>query len=338
WLRNPALHDVCEVPGQDVTLTGRNYETRDVIGKLRDTVRTGAFVPFGTETKEGQVIPGHTKCTTGVLSCNPDGTDLQLLAWGLRNAFGLHHHPDGRLFATEHGIDERGARFIVGDPDDFYEVTPDTWYGYPDYASGRPLDDPHWGDGGRGREAVIADPPGTPPAPYVSFTAHAAANGFDFSTDERFGFLGDAFVACFGDAAPVTTRRIVPAGFKIVRVDMAGRKVVDFAVNRITGGASVLPHNGFERPVDCRFGPDGCLSVVDWGEMVPAPERGGVEIRIGTGMLWRVRRTGDDHGDLPPEPRVLPVNLLRAVVPAAGAAVAAVVAGAVRRSRRRSRG
>ncbi len=64
------------------------------------------------------------------------------------------------------------------------------------------------------------------------------------------------------------------------------RREVDFAVNRTTGEESVLPHNGFERPVDCQFGPDGSLYVVDWGEMVPAPERGGVEIRLGTGMLW----------------------------------------------------
>ena len=167
----------------------------------------------------------------------------------------------------------------------------------------------------------------------MSFTAHAAANGFDFAADERFGFPGDAFVACFGDAAPVTTRRIVPAGFKVVRIDMARRQVVDFAVNRIAGGASILPHNGFERPVDCRFGPDGSLYVVDWGEMVPAPERGGVEIRLGMGLLWRIRRTATDHGELPPKPLVLPVNLLRALVPAAGVAAAAAVVRASRRSR-----
>jgi len=341
WLRNPALRDVCDVPGADIVLTGRNYESQDVTGglrELRDTVRTGAFVPFGTGTQPGQVVPGRTKCTTGVLRCDPDGSNLELLAWGLRNAFGLHHHPDGRLFATEHGIDERGARFIVGDLDDFYEVTPGTWYGFPDYASGRRLEEPHWGDGGRGREPVIAEPPDTPPEPYASFTAHAAANGFDFSTGDGFGFPGDAFVACFGDAAPVTTRRIVPAGFKVVRVDMAARAVVDFAVNRISGGASVLPHDGFERPVDCRFGPDGSLYVVDWGEMVPAPERGGVEIRQGTGVVWRIRRTGAEHGEVPPEPLVLPVNLLRLLAPTAGlAAAVAAVLGFRRFARRRWR-
>lgn len=336
WLRNPALRDVCEIPGADITLAGRNYETQDVTGDLGTKVRTGAFVPFGTETRPGQLVAGRTKCTTGVLRCNPDGSDLELLAWGLRNAFGLQHHPDGRLFVTEHGIDERGSRFIVGDPDDFYEVVPGSWYGYPDYASGRRLDDPYWGDGGRGREPVILEPPPDPLQPFVSFTAHAAANGFDFSPGEPFGFAGDALVACFGDAAPVTTRRITPAGFKVVRVDMTRKRVVDFAVNRIAGGASVLPHNGFERPVDCRFGPDGSLYVVDWGEMVPAPERGGVEIRRGTGVLWRIRRTADaERGDAPAAPLVLPVNLLRLVVPAVG--VTAAAAAAKRLLRRRSK-
>jgi hypothetical protein len=269
-LRDPARRDVCDVPGADITLTGRNYESQDVTGSLRGTVRTGAFVPFGTETTAGQVIEGRVKCTGGVLRCHPDGSELELVAWGFRCPFGLHHHPDGRLFATDHGIDERGTRFVVGDPDDFYEIVDGAWYGWPDYADGKRLDDPSWGDGGRDREPVIAEPPGTPPAPYATFAPHAAANGFDFSPGGDFGFTGDAFVACFGDAAPITTRRITPAGFKVMRIDMASRRVVDFAVNRIAGGASVLPHNGFERPVDCRFGPDGHLYVVDWGEMVPA--------------------------------------------------------------------
>ena len=36
---------------------------------------------------------------------------------------------DGRLFVTEHGSDERGARYIVGDLDDLYEIQEDAWYG-----------------------------------------------------------------------------------------------------------------------------------------------------------------------------------------------------------------
>ena len=176
-------------------------------------------------------------------------------------------------------------------------------------------------------EPVIADPPSVPPQPFVTFTPHAASNGFDFSREDAFGFVGDAFVALFGDAAPVTTRRIVPAGFKVARVDMRKRRVVDFAVNRIAGGASLLPHEGFERPVHCQFGPDGNLYVVDWGELVTAIERVGIETRVGTGVIWRIRPTGEERGEVTRRPLVLPLNLFRLLVPllGIGAAVALIV-------------
>ena len=84
-------------------LVGRNEAYQNVLGDLKQTVRTGAFVPFGTETTPGQVIPGSVKSSGSILRCNPDGTDLEVVAWGLRNPYGLAFDPSGRLFATEHG-------------------------------------------------------------------------------------------------------------------------------------------------------------------------------------------------------------------------------------------
>ncbi len=279
----------CDVPAKDVVLAGRNYEYRNVLGNVTEKVLSGAFVPFGTRTEPGQVIRGNVKCTGAVLRCNPDGTDLEVVAWGLRNPYGIAFHPDGRLFVTEHGMDERGQRFVVDDLDDFYEIQQDQWYGWPDFASGYRLDDPFWGDRGRGREPVLAEFPNpNPPKPLLSFERHAAANGFDFSQSQEFGFVGDAFIALFGDIAPITTPRLTtPAGFKVVRVDMEKRELVDFAVNKIAGPASKLPHRGFERPSHCRFGPDGALYVVDWGQIELAPERGGIRMPLGSGALWR---------------------------------------------------
>jgi glucose/arabinose dehydrogenase len=307
WLPHfPEAHDV---PAQDITLTGRNYEFQNVLGDLTETVRSGAYVPFGSETTPGQVIAGSPKCSGAVLRCDPDGSTLEVVAWGLRNPYGIAFHPDGRLFATEHGIDERGARYIVGDLEDFYEITEGAWYGWPDFASGLPLDDPSWGDGGQGREPVLAEHPNpNPPKPHITFADHAGPNGVDFCRDAAFGFEGDAFVSLFGDLAPVTTRAVTPRGFKVVRVDMRARRVVDFAVNKIAGPASKLPHEGFERPSHCQFGPDGALYVVDWGEIEIAPERGGVRMQKETGTLWRIRRTEGPQGDRPPEPVVVPLN------------------------------
>lgn len=329
WLpKAPEVHDV---PGGDLVLAGRNYTAPNVLGNPLEEVVTGAFVPFGTTTQPGQVVPGEARASGAVLSCLPDGSDLRVVAWGLRNPFGIAFHPDGRLFVTEHGSDERGARWIVGDPDDFYEILPGRWYGWPDFASGIRLDDPHWGPGGSGREPVLAEfPEAAPPKPVASFQTHAGANGFAFAPASEFGFQGQAFVALFGDLAPVTTpRQVVPAGYKVVRVDPASGSVVDFAVNRRQGPASKLFHGGFERPSACAFGPDGSLYVVDFGQIKIAVEKGAIRIPQGTGCVWRIRRDAAVAvaRTLPPASARVPFYPLQAG--AVVAAVAAAVTGVV---------
>jgi glucose/arabinose dehydrogenase len=320
WLRRlPHAHDL---PGHDIVLAGVNVHTPSPLSAEPGAqTATGAFASFGTSTAAGQRIPAQLPCTAAVMRCNPDGSELELVAWGLRNPYGIAFHPDGRLFATEHGSDERGRRYILGDLEDFYEIVEGAWYGWPDFASGIRLDDPYWGDGGQGREPVIAEHPDpNPPKPFANFEVHAGPNGFDFCRDAAFGFEGDAFVALFGDIAPVTTRIMTPKGFKVVRVDMRSKRVVDFAVNKIAGPASKLPHEGFERPSHCQFGPDGALYVVDWGEIEIAPERGGIRMQKGTGTLWRIRRTEGPRSEQPPAPIVVPLHAFQYLLGAVGAA------------------
>jgi glucose/arabinose dehydrogenase len=327
WLATYPEH--CDVPGGDIELAGRNYAVPNVLGNPLTSVQTGAYVPFGTPTSAGQVVRGQPKASGAILSCEPDGSDLKVVAWGLRNPYGLAFAPDGTLYATEHGSDERGARFIVGDPDDLYEIREGAWYGWPDFASGIRLDDPHWGEGGQNREPVLATfPDPSPPRPVASFETHAAANGLDFSRGDDFGFEGQAFVALFGDLAPVTTvRQVVPAGFKVVRVDVSTGAIADFAVNRTQGPASKLFHGGFERPSHCAFGPDGALYVVDFGEIKIAPEKGGIRMKQGTGALWRIRRVaGGPAGELPKPATEVPFYPIQAAV-VAGAVAAVLAAG-----------
>jgi glucose/arabinose dehydrogenase len=223
-------------------------------------------------------------------------------------------------------MDDRGARYIVGDPDDLYEIKAGEWYGWPDFASGIRLDDPHWGKDGQGRAPVLARFPNPqPPKPLVSFEPHAAANGISFSPSADFGFAGDAFVALFGDIAPVTTPRLAePRGYKVVRVDMRSREIVDFAVNKVAGPASLLHHGGFERPSHCAFGPDGALYVVDYGKIQIAPEVGGVRMVLGTGALWRIYPTGGARGVRPPAPRRVPIYALQYGLPALAFGAAAL--------------
>lgn len=335
WLsKNPQVHDI---PGADIRLTGQNFSYKNVLGNLTETVESGAYSPFGVPTTPGQVVRGDVKCSGSILRCNPDGSDLEIVAWGLRNPYGTAFHPDGRLFTTEHGMDERGRRYIFGDPDDFYEIRQGEWYGWPDFASGIRLDDPYWGEYGQGREPVLAEFPNpNPPKPVASFQTHAAANGMDFSRSEAFGFAGQAFVALFGDIAPITSVRYAasPAGFKVVRVDPQTGEIRDFAVNRIAGPASLLPHKGFERPSHCQFGPDGALYVVDFGDIDIAVEKGGIRMKEASGVLWRIRRTETARGEMPPEPLTMPIYLMRLVGFAlAGAGLALGVKALLRRNK-----
>jgi hypothetical protein len=242
----------------------------------------------------------------------PDGYTVEVVASGF-------NEPVHCCFG---GIDERNARHIIGDHEDFYEIVEGAWYGWPDFGSGVRLDDPYWGDGGRGREPVPAEHPDpNPPKPFATFDQHSAPNGVDFYRDPTFGFQGDAFVALFGDLTPVTSRLTTPSGFKVLRVDMQSGEMVDFAVNKIQGPASGLPHRGLERPSHCQFGPDGALYVVDFGQISLAPEKGGIRVQQGTGSLWRIRRTSEAIRTRRPEPVVVPSYATKAVAEMVGVVV-----------------
>ena len=112
---------------------------------------------------------------------------------------------------------------------------------------------------------------------------------------------------------------------------------MDFAVNRIQGPASKLPHDGFERPSHCIFGPDEALYVTDFGEIDIAPEKAGIRVQAGSGSVWRIRRDPSRPGGLePPEPSVVPFYAAQYAVWAALAVTAvAAVALVVRRLVRR---
>ena len=78
------------------------------------------------------------------MRCNPDGSNLELVAWGLRNAYGLGFLPDGRLLAVDQGADDRGSRPVGNVPDLLFEVRQGAWYGWPDFIDGDPITDPQY--------------------------------------------------------------------------------------------------------------------------------------------------------------------------------------------------
>jgi glucose/arabinose dehydrogenase len=216
------------------------------------------------------------------------GGDPELVAWGFRNPYGLAFDSKGQLYVTDNGYDDRGSRPVWGAGDYLWKVEEGKWYGWPDFSGGHELGLKVPGKGKP--KKILAEDPGTPPRPVVSFGVHSASNGFDFSRSAEFGYEGQIFVAQFGDMSPGVGKVEKPAGFKVVRVDPSTGVMYNFIVNRKSNApASRIGSNGIERPTAARFSPDGkSLYIVDFGIMLTS-EKGPNPLEK-TGVIWKVTK------------------------------------------------
>jgi glucose/arabinose dehydrogenase len=279
WLKSlPHTHDI---PGYDIVLTGVNHETVDPLHPESETpAATGAFSPFGAPSVSGQRLVGSVPCTAAMMRCQPDGSDLELVAWGLRNAYGLGFLPDGRLLATDQGADDRGSRPIGKAPDLLYEVRDGAWYGWPDYIGGVPVTDPSFvperGSPPKFLLANHAELP-QPASPLLRFPANVAAVKFAVAPQGAGPWAGHLFVALFGDEKPMTAPIGGRVGRSIVRIDPR-----DWSLHPCLDGP-------FRRPIDVAFSADGeTLYVLDFGEF-EMDARYQVQAQAGTGALWSVQ-------------------------------------------------
>jgi glucose/arabinose dehydrogenase len=206
------------------------------------------------------------------MRCRPDGSGLELVAWGLRNAYGLLFLPDGRLIATDQGADDRGSRPIGQAPDLLFEVRRGAWYGWPDYVGGVPVTDERFRPvRGPKPDFVLANHGELPPPekPLLEFAVNAAATKMDVLPS------GQVLVALFGDERPMTGPPGPRVGRSVARIDPA-----DWSLHAVGVGP-------FRRPIDVRVHPsEEAVYVLDFGEFEMGP--GGVEARAGTGALWKL--------------------------------------------------
>lgn len=302
--KHPLAHDV---PGQDVTLTGNNVWSRDPRTPVPFLVATGPFKPFGVPARKGEVVKGQFWCNSAVWRARPDGSNPELLAWGIRNPYGMAITREGNLYVGDNDFEEKGDRAIAEDPDCIWHVknakqpygsvkTPD-WYGFPDLCKdGKPAWAPeHLPNRGKPAEPLIENPPAwAGPAAYLE-KPHSCMTQMEFCYAEAFApYQGHLFACEWGTMAPFNTNRpeALDHGFRVIHFDPAappsmGQAEV-FLQNSQPGPASYRPGSGgIERPVSCRFSVDGqSFYVLDFGV---ATVSGNLMMSFAhTGVLWRI--------------------------------------------------
>jgi glucose/arabinose dehydrogenase len=275
--KHPLAHDV---PGQDITLTGNNVWSRDPLKPYPYLTQTGPFKPFGTPAQKGEVIKGELFCNSAVWRSKPDGTGVELIAWGIRNPFGMAINTQGELYVADNDFEEKGERAIALDPDRIWHIknasqpygsisTPD-WYGFPDICGdGLPVNhEKHHPAKGKPAELFLQDPPPwAGPAVFLE-QPHSCMCKMDFSTSDLFGFKDELFVSEWGTLAPLNSPRPedLDHGFRVIKVNVKTGTAEPFMQNSKPGPASALGTAGIERPVSCKFTPDGrSLYVLDFG-------------------------------------------------------------------------
>ncbi len=314
--------DARSTPCQDIVLRGMNFKSADFRTEdPDDSVMTGAYVPFGTETQPGEVIQGVTLCGGSILSFDPKdpmGT-IKTHAWGFRNLIGLAWDTQtGAMYAAENGYDIRGSRPIKDEIDATLKIKEGTWYGVPDFSTGRePLTDPKFEVPDKFQAPVYVngefigkdldflidhEKSGlTPPDPSLvvgRHGVHASPTLLDVAPASWGDWKGHLFIAEWGDLTPPTDalRPNITAGFQIVSVDPETRRLESFVSNVIAGPASEHgdASKGLNHPFDVKFGPDGAMYIVDYGIVKIDPASSAPYDAIpGSGIIWKVTKKMD---------------------------------------------
>ena len=219
------------------------------------------FIAFGPDGK--LYIPVGVPCNIceseddrfgTIMRMNPDGSELEIFASGIRNTVGFDWDPETQvLWFTDNGRDWLGDDL----PPDELNIAPESGmhFGFP-WCYGKNHPDPEYEGQDCSKYTGAA----------LELGPHVAALGMRFYTGSMFpeDYRGDIFIAEHG-----SWNRSVPIGYRIMHVNVRDNRPVSyevFAEGWLQGGAA------WGRPVDVLVMPDGSLLVSD--------DKGGAVYRI----------------------------------------------------------
>lgn len=210
------------------------------------------FIAFGPDGK--LYVPVGAPCNvcdpeeeifSTITRMNPDGSDFEIFAHGIRNTVGFDWHPEtGVLWFTDNGRDRLGDNVPLDELNRAPE--PGLHFGFPFCHAGN-VQDPEF----TGRDCDEFVPP------VINLGPHVAALGMRFYTGTMFPeeYRGDVFIAEHG-----SWNRTIPIGYRVTRVRIEDGDPVDYTV---FAEGWLQGRRAWGRPVDVQVMPDGALLVSD---------------------------------------------------------------------------
>jgi glucose/arabinose dehydrogenase len=280
-------------PGFDLSLPFK--EMREVIYEdLPDKAHHGwRYIDFGPDGKLYVTVgaPCNICDVKGqeatIIRMNPDGSDVEIYAEGIRNSVGMDFQPDtGTLYFTDNNTDMMGDDIPPGE----LNAAPEKGmhFGFPYYAGGKERHE-DWAD---------KTPPKDVTYPDVEFQAHAAALGMKFYTGNMFpeDFKGDVIIAQHG-----SWNRTEPVGYQLMRVTFDENNKVSGHETFIDGW--LKDGEAWGRPTDVLQLPDGSVLVSD--------DFNGVIYRVSYGEQQSdAQTTSTSHGNNTIEDLMMPESAI----------------------------
>ena len=218
-----------------------------------DTHHGWKFIKFGPDDK--LYVPVGAPCNVceqkdsryaSIMRMNPDGSNLELFASGVRNTVGFDWDPGtNELWFTDNGRDNLGDNIP---PDELNHASKKSLhFGFP-YFHGNGIRDPQFGQNKNSKDFI-------PPA--IELGPHVASLGMRFYRGKMFPdrYKNQIFIAEHG-----SWNRSIPIGYRITLVTLDKNKAVKyeiFAEGWLKGGKS------WGRPVDVEVNLDDSLLVSD---------------------------------------------------------------------------
>ena len=179
---------------------------------------------------------------------DPDGSNREIIAKGVRNTVGFTWHPQtDELWFTDNGRDMMGDDVPPCELNRLAEVG--QHFGYP-FCHGGTVKDPEFGDQHPCSDFV---------PPVQNLGAHVAPLGIKFDTGNMFpqAYKGHAFIAEHG-----SWNRSSKVGYRITLVKLENNQAVSYEPF-IDGWLDQDSQEAFGRPVDLLFLEDGSLLISD---------------------------------------------------------------------------